>query len=101
MQPFTTAQVSFNDGEHNLGSFGYFGADPYLLNIWVNSNAIKSGFNWSHYANPTVDDMIAKANATADEAARNALYEQVGETLMKDAIYLPLWDVNGAFTMPS
>ena len=101
VQPFTTAQVSFNSGEHNLGSFGYYGADPYLLNIWVNSDAIKSGFNWSHYANPTVDDMIAKANATADEAARNALYEQVGETLMKDAIYLPLWDVNGAFTMPS
>lgn len=101
VQPFTTAQVSFNSGAHNLGSFGYYGADPYLLNIWVNSDAIKSGFNWSHYANPTVDKMIAKANATADESARDALYEQVGDTLMTDAIYLPLWDVNGAFTMPS
>lgn len=100
VQPFTTAQVSFNSGEHNLGSFGYYGADPYLLNIWVNSDAIKSGFNWSHYANPSVDAMIAKANETADEGKRNALYEQVGQTLMKDAIYLPLWDVNGAFTMP-
>lgn len=101
VQPFTTAQVSFNSGEHNLASFGYYGADPYLLNIWVNSDAIKSGFNWSHYANPTVDKMIAKANATADDAARDALYEQVGQTLMTDAIYLPLWDVNGAFTMPA
>jgi peptide/nickel transport system substrate-binding protein len=100
VQPFTTAQVSFNSGEHNLGAFGYYGADPYLLNIWVNSNAIKSGFNWSHYAKPSVDAMIAKANETADEADRNALYEQVGQTLMQDAIYLPLWDVNGAFTMP-
>jgi len=101
VQPFTTAQVSYNSGEHNLGSFGYYGADPYLLNIWVNSDAIKSGFNWSHYDNPEIDKTIAEANATADEAARDALYEKVGQTLMTDAIYLPLWDVNGAFTMPT
>ena len=100
VQPFTTAQVSFNNGEHNLGSFGYYGADPYLLNIWVNSNAIKSGFNWSHYDKPSVDAMITQANETAAETARDALYEKVGLTLMQDAIYLPLWDVNGAFTMP-
>ena len=99
VQPFTTAQGSFNAGLHNLGAFGYYGTDPYLLNIWVNSNAIKSGFNWSHYANPAVDAMIAKANATADSNARNALYEQVCVTLMKDAMYLPLWDVNNPFTM--
>jgi peptide/nickel transport system substrate-binding protein len=99
VQPFTTAQGSFNAGLHNLGSFGYYGTDPYLLNIWVNSNAIKSGFNWSHYSNPKVDAMIAQANATADANARNALYEEVCVTLMKDAMYLPLWNVNEPFTM--
>jgi peptide/nickel transport system substrate-binding protein len=97
-KPFAAAQASFNAGEHNLGAFGYFGADPYLLNIWVNSDAIATGFNWSHYANPSVDALIAKANATADDAARNALYEKVSTTLVTDAMYLPLWDVNGAFT---
>ena len=99
VQPFTTAQASFNSGVHNLGSFGYYGADPYLLNIWVNSNAIQSGFNWSHYKNPAVDQMIAKANATAADAARNGLYQQVGTKLMQDSMYLPLWDVAGAFTL--
>jgi peptide/nickel transport system substrate-binding protein len=99
VQPFTTAQGSFNAGLHNLGSFGYYGTDPYLLNIWVNSNAIKSGFNWSHYSNPKVDAMIAQANATADANARNALYEEVCVILMKDAMYLPLWNVNEPFTM--
>jgi peptide/nickel transport system substrate-binding protein len=99
VQPFATAQASFNSGVHNLGAFGYFGTDPYLLNIWVNSDAIKSGFNWSHYDNPKVDAMIAKANATADDAQRNALYEQVSVTLMQDAMYLPMWDVNFPFTM--
>jgi peptide/nickel transport system substrate-binding protein len=99
VQPFATAQASFNSGLHNLGAFGYYGMDPYLLNIWVNSNAIKSGFNWSHYNNPHVDSMIAKANFTADDAKRDALYEQVCMQLMKDAMYLPMWDVNGPFTM--
>jgi peptide/nickel transport system substrate-binding protein len=99
VQPFATAQASFNSGAHNLGSFGYYGADPYLLNIWVNSNAIQSGFNWSHYANPAVDKLIAKANATAADATRNGLYEQVGSKLMQDSMYLPLWDVAGAFTL--
>jgi peptide/nickel transport system substrate-binding protein len=99
VQPFATAQASFNSGVHNLGAFGYYGTDPYLLNIWVNSDAIKSGFNWSHYDNPKVDAAIAKANATADASARDAIYEQVSVTLMKDAIYLPMWNVNEPFTM--
>jgi len=99
VQPFAAAQTTYNSGAHNLGAFGYYGADPYLLNIWVNSNAIKSGFNWSHYDNPKIDKLIAKANFTADDSQRNALYEQVSVQLMKDAMYLPLWDVNGTFTM--
>jgi peptide/nickel transport system substrate-binding protein len=101
VQPFATAQASFNAGLHNLGAFGYYGTDPYLLNIWVNSDAIKSGFNWSHYDNPKVDAMIAQANKTAGTAARDSLYEQVCVDLMEDAIYLPLWNVNDPFTMTS
>jgi peptide/nickel transport system substrate-binding protein len=99
VQPFATAQASYNSGVHNLGAFGYYGTDPYLLNIWANSDAIKSGFNWSHYDNPSLDAMIAKANRTADATARDGLYERVCTTLMKDAVYLPLWNVNDPFTM--
>ncbi|MDT0261669.1 ABC transporter substrate-binding protein [Jatrophihabitans lederbergiae] len=99
VQPFATAQGSFNNGVHNLGSFGYFGMDPYLLNIWVNSNAIKTGFNWSHYTNKAIDAEIAKANATADDTARNAMYTDIGTKLMQDGVFLPLYDVTFAFTM--
>ncbi|HSZ41472.1 MAG TPA: ABC transporter substrate-binding protein [Trebonia sp.] len=99
VQPFATAQASYNAGAQNLASFGYYGTDPYLLNIWANSDAITSGFNWSHYDNPSLDAMIAKANRTADATPRDALYEQVCTTLMRDAVYLPLWNVNDPFTM--
>jgi peptide/nickel transport system substrate-binding protein len=98
VKPRATAIVAYNQGLQNLASWGYFGTDPYLLNIWVNSNAIKSGYNYAHYSNSTVDAMIAKANATPDDAARNSLYETVGTTLMNDAIFLPMWDVTGSFT---
>jgi peptide/nickel transport system substrate-binding protein len=98
VKPFATVATESNQGVQNLGAFGYYGADPYLLNIWVNSDAIKSGFNWSHYSNPSIDSMIARANVTADESARDSLYENISTTLMNDAIYLPLWDVNGEFT---
>ena len=101
VQPFASAQASYNSGVHNLGAFGYFGTDPYLLNIWVNSDAIKSGFNWSHYDSPSIDSMIAQANKTASTAARDAIYEQVSVDLMQDATYLPLWNVNDPFTMTS
>jgi peptide/nickel transport system substrate-binding protein len=98
VQPFATAQVSYNAGQHNLGSFGYYGTDPYLLNIWVNADAIKSGFNWSHFDSPQIDAMIAQANKTANTSARDAIYEQICVDLMQDAIYLPLWNVNDPFT---
>jgi peptide/nickel transport system substrate-binding protein len=99
VQPFATAQGSYNAGLHNLGSFGYYGTDPYLLNIWVNSAAIKSGFNWSHYDSPQMDATVARANRTSSAGARNAVYEQISMTLMRDAVYLPLWNVNFPFTM--
>jgi peptide/nickel transport system substrate-binding protein len=98
-QPFATAEGSFNAGVHNLGSFGYYGTDPYLLNIWLNSDAIKTGFNWSHYDNPTVDAQIAQANKTANATARYNLYEQVCTTVMQDAAYLPLYNDDFPFTM--
>ncbi|MCU1580906.1 MAG: ABC-type transporter, periplasmic subunit, partial [Microbacteriaceae bacterium] len=83
-QPFTTAAASYNQGVQNLSAIFYYDVDPYLLNNLVNSHNIQSGFNWSHYYNPTVDTEIATANAIADTATRTAAYEKVTTTLMDD-----------------
>jgi peptide/nickel transport system substrate-binding protein len=98
VQPRAAAIAAYNQGVQNLASWGYYGADPYLLNIWANSNAIKSGYNYAHYSNPTVDALIAQANVTPDETQRNAVYETIGTTLMNDAIFLPMWDISGSYT---
>jgi peptide/nickel transport system substrate-binding protein len=68
------------------------------MNGLVSSNQIASGFNWAHYSNPEIDAAIQKANATVDDAKRVAAYEAITTTLMKDAIFLPLWNVSGIYS---
>jgi peptide/nickel transport system substrate-binding protein len=100
-QPFLTAAASYNQGVQNLSAIFYYNNDPYLLKNLVGSDQIKSGFNWAHYNNPSVDAAIAKANTTVDDASRTTQYEQITNTLMQDAIFLPLWNVSGIFSAVS
>jgi peptide/nickel transport system substrate-binding protein len=61
-------------------------ADPgeLLRTLYLGSNAGKS-FNYSWYASPTVDGMLAEADRTFDEARRMALYRQIARKLIEDA----------------
>jgi peptide/nickel transport system substrate-binding protein len=97
-QPFTTAAASYNKGVQNFSAIFYYDVDPYLLHNLYESSQIKSGFNWSHYDNPAIDSAINKANTIANPAARTAAFEQVTTTLMKAAIFLPLWNVSGVYS---
>lgn len=100
-QPFVTAAASYNQGVQNLSAIFYYDVDPFLLNNLVTTDQIKSGFNWAHYSDPTVDSGILKANGTVDEASRTAQYQQITNTLMEAAIFLPLWNVSGVFSAAS
>lgn len=100
-EPFLTAAQSYNQGVQHLSAIFYYDVDPYLLKNLVTSNEIATGFNWAHYANPSVDAAIAKANTTVDDATRTAQYQQITQTLMQAAIFLPLWDVSGIFSAVS
>lgn len=100
-EPFLTAAASYNQGVQNLSAIFYYDVDPYLLNNLVTTQQIPSGFNWSHYSNPSVDSGIAKANTIVDDAARTAQYQQISHTLMADAVFLPLWNVSGVFSAAS
>jgi ABC-type transport system substrate-binding protein len=46
--------------------------------------------NYGNYDNPTVNKMIDRAYATADEPARNAVWGQIDRLLMEDAAWAPL-----------
>jgi peptide/nickel transport system substrate-binding protein len=61
-------------------------ADPgeLLRTLYLGTNAGKS-FNYSWYANPDVDRMLAEADRTFDEAKRMAMYRQIARKLIEDA----------------
>ncbi len=61
-------------------------ADPgeLLRTLYLGSNAGKS-FNYSWYANPAVDAMLAEADRTFDEGRRMALYREIARKLIDDA----------------
>ena len=51
--------------------------------------------NDSGYSNPAVDEMLKKADSTADNAAAIKLYQQAEDLVAKDIPQIPVWDEKG------
>lgn len=68
------------------------GIDPDQTSVW-SSKEYPGGQNYSHYADPTVDALLAQARTLAgcDPAARKALYDRLQVTLMEDQPVLLLY----------
>ncbi|WP_188894520.1 ABC transporter substrate-binding protein [Microlunatus endophyticus] len=96
-QPFTTAAASYNQGVENLAAVFFYSLDAYLLHTIYDSSQIKSGFNWSHLDDPSIDRAINKANTIADPDASAAAYSKISTDIMKKALFLPLWNVSGVY----
>jgi peptide/nickel transport system substrate-binding protein len=56
------------------------------------SQNVGGNFNWSCYANPEVDKLIADGRAVFDPAKRRAIYTRLETILMNDAVAVPLVD---------
>jgi len=92
-QAFPSVGTTYNQGQQNLADWFYYDVDPYLFNTVFNSTQIKSGFNWEHYDNPAIDQAIAAANATTDNAARAAKYQAIALTLAESATIIPIYNL--------
>jgi peptide/nickel transport system substrate-binding protein len=92
-QAFPAVATTYNQGTQNLADWFYYDVDPYLLNTVFNSSQIKSGFNWGHYDNPSVDAAITAANADINTASRVQRYQQIGLTLMQSATTIPIYNL--------
>jgi ABC-type transport system substrate-binding protein len=55
----------------------------------VFDNLIKGGNGSMRYDNPEVNDLLTQARVESDEAAREALYQQVHDIVMDDAVVIP------------
>jgi peptide/nickel transport system substrate-binding protein len=82
---------TYNRGDQNLANIFWWGADPESLYSLYHSSQITAGFNWSHYTNPQVDQLLEQGYVEGDETARMALYQQVQTLIMDDAALIPIW----------
>lgn len=76
-------------GSHHLVGFNLFGYDPNVLWTFYHS---QGGFNWAQVADPALDELLDQADAEREPTARNELYGRVQQTIMDQALVLPIRD---------
>lgn len=100
-QSFPAVAATYNRGDQHIADFFYTDVDPYFTHALFDCSQIKSGFNWEHYCNPKVDQMIDKANTIPNAKKRVALYRQIGKELMQAAVIIPIYNLRNVFVGPN
>lgn len=77
------------NGEYNLVAYYEFGVDPAFLARYYGSNG---DTNFTGYADPLLDNLLADAVRQTDPGARQSLYAQAQQTIMEQALVLPIRD---------
>ena len=77
-------------GDFNAYNIAWSGRIDPDGNLW---QFLHSGgtFNYGHYSNPAMDDLLDRARLTPDQDARKALYRQVVELERKELPLIYLW----------
>jgi peptide/nickel transport system substrate-binding protein len=72
--------------------WGSFSGDLALGALLATPDAARGygAWNWSHYANPKLDALIAQAFAAVEEKTREALAQEAMTLAMKDSAVIPL-----------
>jgi peptide/nickel transport system substrate-binding protein len=83
LQDFFQAKIPGGADAMNI-SLGF--VLPSLWSLWFGTGS--GALNVGHYANPTVDALLAKTKAELDDTKRAALFTQINAQLLKDAPWL-------------
>ena len=92
-----TITASIAQGVMNVSSIYDYAADPYILNTLFACAQVGKGPNYAHFCDPKIDEAIAAANAIPDGAARAKAYGAISQTLMADAMFVPIYDLSAVF----
>lgn len=76
-------------GDYNLVAFTTSGYDPALLTQYFLSDGAS---NFTHYRNPELDTALMAAMQETDPGVRRALYGQIQQFIMTEALILPIRD---------
>ena len=79
-------------GAYNGWQLGWYpdfpDTDNYLSPFYATENFIGDGYG---YSNPKVDELLTKEKSTADQAERQAVFEEIQTIGSEDAPLIPLW----------
>jgi len=75
--------------------------DPDMNGVFSLFDSVNIGgnFNWSCYANPEIDRLLAEGRETYDPAKRRAAYLSVERIVMDQAVAVPLFDELAVYVM--
>jgi len=67
---------------------------PDAYSIWHSESDKKGGFNFIHYKNSRVDELIKKAEKIVDRKKLGVIYQEIFELIVKDNPYIFLYIPN-------
>jgi len=88
-------------GKHHLIPFTLSSSDPDILRTFFESGNADAGFNWAKVREPRIDALLAQGLGTMDAAAREAIYAEIQQRVMEQALIVPIRDyvnLNGVNT---
>jgi peptide/nickel transport system substrate-binding protein len=87
----TTLLAEGREGNHQAIFLGYTYTSADILNSYLNSANIGTGYNWAHYADPEIDSRLALTRSTSDDAVRQETYAELQRMVLDLGLWLPLW----------
>ncbi|MCC6311719.1 MAG: ABC transporter substrate-binding protein [Trueperaceae bacterium] len=87
----TTLLAQGREGAHQAIFLGYTYTSADILNSYLNSANIGTGYNWAHYADPEIDSRLALTRGTSDDALRAETYAELQRMVLDLGLWLPLW----------
>jgi peptide/nickel transport system substrate-binding protein len=74
------------------------GQDPNVLTRYFGTaSATPAGFNYGHFSNPRVDELLLQGRGTTDVAERKRIYTEMALILNDEAVWIYLWRLNAIY----
>jgi peptide/nickel transport system substrate-binding protein len=88
-------------GEANIASIGWIQADPDVVRYLLYSKNIDTGYGWTRFRSDELDGLIVSASGEVDLEKRKALYAQIQQITMQNALIVPVYDLAAIYALRS
>ncbi len=89
---YPAALEAGREGQHNLLPFSLTNSDPDILRTFFDSANADAGFNWAKVRDTHLDGLLTQGLTTVDAVKRRAIYAQVQQFIMEQALIVPVRD---------